>query len=38
MRKRAERNHVLAVVHVGVDEDLDGLVSAVGEDELLGVT
>jgi hypothetical protein len=34
---RLEDQHLLPVVHVGVDEDLDGLVGAVGEDELLGL-
>ena len=33
---RPEDEHFLAVVDVGVEEDLDGLVGAVGEDELLG--
>jgi hypothetical protein len=33
---RPQQQHFLAVVHVGVDEDLDGFVGAVGEDELLG--
>ena len=32
---RLEQEHFLAVVHVGVDEHLDGFVGAVGEGELL---
>ena len=31
----AQQQHFLAIVHVGVDEDLDGFVGAVGEDELV---
>ena len=33
---RLEQQDFLAVIHVGIDEDLDGLVGAVGEEELLG--
>ena len=33
---RPQEHDLLAVVDVGVDEDLDGFVGAVGEDELLG--
>ncbi len=33
-----QQQHFLPVVHIGVDEDLDGFVGAVGEDELLGRT
>ncbi len=32
---RPQQHHLLPVVDVGVDEDLDGFVGAVGEDELL---
>ena len=31
-----EDEHFLAVIDVGVDEDLNGFVGAVGEDELVG--